>query len=92
MTPLTPRRFFIGLAGATVVLTGLALLVLPGPGWLTVFAGLGILATEFAFARRLMDRTRNAACRTARAVGVSDHWQRKLHLHRPRRPADPPQA
>ena len=31
-----------------------ALVPLPGPGWLIVFLGLGILATEFAWAERLL--------------------------------------
>ncbi len=38
----------------TVLLLGIAMLVLPGPGWLTIFAGMAILATEFAWARWLM--------------------------------------
>jgi uncharacterized protein (TIGR02611 family) len=42
--------------GVTVVLIGIALLVLPGPGWLLIFLGLGILGTEFPAVRRLTDR------------------------------------
>lgn len=42
--------------GVTVVLVGIALLVLPGPGWLMIFLGLGILGTEFPAVRRLTDR------------------------------------
>jgi uncharacterized protein (TIGR02611 family) len=41
--------------GSVVVLTGVLLLVLPGPGWVVIFAGLGILAAEFTWARRLRD-------------------------------------
>jgi len=37
------------------MLLGLALVPLPGPGWLIVFLGLGIMATEFAWAERLLD-------------------------------------
>lgn len=43
----------VGAIGVTVMLVGLALVPLPGPGWLIVFLGLAILGTEFHWARRL---------------------------------------
>lgn len=46
------RRIVILVVGLTVVLIGIALLVLPGPGIITIFLGLTILAIEFAWARR----------------------------------------
>lgn len=49
------KRAFIGIVGGVVVLIGIILIPYPGPGWLVVFAGLAILATEFAFAQRLLD-------------------------------------
>ena len=52
------RRLLIAVVGATVVLIGVALLVLPGPAVLVIPAGLAILATEFAWARRLLRRVR----------------------------------
>lgn len=45
----------IAILGAVVVAIGIALIPLPGPGWLIVFAGLGIWAIEFHWARRLLD-------------------------------------
>jgi len=54
------KRFFIALIGGTVVLIGIALLVLPGPGVVIMAAGLAILATEFIWARRAMQRCRSA--------------------------------
>lgn len=42
-------------AGMALVLLGLFLLVLPGPGILTIAGGLAILATDFAWARNLLD-------------------------------------
>jgi uncharacterized protein (TIGR02611 family) len=51
-------RVAIGLLGAAVVLVGIALIPLPGPGWLIVFAGLAILATEFVWAERLLNFAR----------------------------------
>lgn len=48
-------RLAVGIVGGLIVALGLALVPLPGPGWLIVFLGLGILATEFAWAERLLD-------------------------------------
>ena len=50
------KRFFNALIGGTVLLIGLALLVLPGPGLLVIAGGLAILATEFIWARRALRR------------------------------------
>lgn len=40
--------------GTVVLALGIVLIPYPGPGWLVVFAGLAILATEFAWARRTL--------------------------------------
>jgi uncharacterized protein (TIGR02611 family) len=52
------KRTFIAIAGTLVVLVGIVAIPYPGPGWLIVFAGLAILATEFAWAQRVLDRAR----------------------------------
>lgn len=51
-------RGAVGLVGVLTVVVGLFLIPLPGPGWLIVFAGLALLATEFAWAGRLLDYAR----------------------------------
>jgi uncharacterized protein (TIGR02611 family) len=48
-------RLGVAVIGGGIALLGLVLVPLPGPGWLIVFLGLGILATEFAWAERLLD-------------------------------------
>lgn len=48
------KKVGIGIIGGLVVLIGIVMIPYPGPGWLVVFAGLAILATEFAFASRLL--------------------------------------
>jgi tellurite resistance protein TerC len=42
--------------GFTLLAIGAALLVLPGPGWLVIAFGLAVLAGEYVWARRLLDR------------------------------------
>ena len=44
------------------------MLVTPGPGWLVIFFGLGLLAAEFVWARRLMDRIKREGGRVKDAV------------------------
>ncbi|WP_248959602.1 TIGR02611 family protein [Sphaerisporangium perillae] len=47
-------KIVVGVVGAALVIGGLLLVPLPGPGWLIVFAGLAVLATEFDWAHRLL--------------------------------------
>lgn len=51
-------RIGIVAAGTFVVLIGGLLLVLPGPGWLVIFAGLLILSSEVPFAARMLESVR----------------------------------
>jgi uncharacterized protein (TIGR02611 family) len=62
------KRIGITIAGFAVLLAGLALLVLPGPGWLLIFLGLGILATEYVWAQRLLRIAREKATQAKDAV------------------------
>ncbi|EME17549.1 hypothetical protein G419_19349 [Rhodococcus triatomae BKS 15-14] len=47
-------RIAVGVIGTAVLAVGIIAIPYPGPGWLIVFAGLGILASEFAWAHRLL--------------------------------------
>lgn len=51
-------KITVAILGAVVVTLGLALIPLPGPGWLIVIGGLAIWAVEFHWARRLLQFTR----------------------------------
>ena len=55
------RRVIVSMVGATVVLIGIALLVLPGPAFIVIPLGLAILATEYSWARRWLKRVRRMA-------------------------------
>lgn len=55
------KRIAILIGGGLVLLVGIALLVLPGPGFLLIFGGLVILGTEFAWARKYVDFARDKA-------------------------------
>jgi len=71
------KKFFIALIGGTVLLLGLAMLVLPGPGLPIIAAGLAILATEFLWARRAWRKAKGAAARVRRKSGLRD-WLRQI--------------
>ncbi|MHA0286907.1 TIGR02611 family protein [Mycobacterium sp. C3-094] len=47
-------RVAVGVIGTVVFAAGIVAIPYPGPGWAIVFVGLGILATEFDWARRLL--------------------------------------
>ncbi|MEU4740922.1 TIGR02611 family protein [Actinosynnema sp. NPDC023658] len=47
-------RIGVGVVGGLVLVGGVVLIPYPGPGWLVVFAGLAILATEFEWAGRVL--------------------------------------
>ena len=63
-------RAVIGIVGGIITVLGAIALVAPGPGILIVIAGLGILATEFAWASRVVVRTRTYAQKAADKAGI----------------------
>jgi uncharacterized protein (TIGR02611 family) len=65
----TPYRVVVGVVGGLVVAFGIVTIPLPGPGWLTVIAGLFVLATEFAWAERLLEFTRRHVTRWTEWLG-----------------------
>ena len=70
------KKFFIALIGGTVLLLGIAMLVLPGPGLPTIAAGLAILATEFFWARRALRKAKGTAAKVRRKSGLAA-WLRR---------------
>jgi uncharacterized protein (TIGR02611 family) len=52
------KRTTIAILGGVVLLVGIIAIPYPGPGWLIVFSGLAILATEFPWARKLLTKAR----------------------------------
>jgi len=62
------RRIFRIVSGFTLLLAGAVMLVTPGPGWLVIFLGLGLLGAEFVWARRLMERIKREGSRVRDAM------------------------
>jgi uncharacterized protein (TIGR02611 family) len=62
------KRYLKIIFGFTLLALGIVMMVTPGPGWVTVFLALGILAAEFVWARRLLDRLKEQGSRLRDAV------------------------
>lgn len=62
------KRVVVGVIGVTVIGIGLAFFVLPGPGLLIVILGLAILASEFMWAKRLLDQAKGRYDKVKRKV------------------------
>jgi hypothetical protein len=56
--PAAVRAVLVVAAAAALLVAGIAMLVLPGPGLLAIALAIGLLATEFTWARRLVERGR----------------------------------
>lgn len=71
-------RVAVGIVGGLIVALGLATIPLPGPGWLTVIAGLVVLASEFTWAERLLEFTKKHVKRWTDWVTAQPMWVRLL--------------
>jgi uncharacterized protein (TIGR02611 family) len=73
--------FTVGLA---IVVSGVVLLPLPGPGWLIIFTGMAVWATEFVWAQRVMRWTK-------RKLSLGAAWvKRRRELRRARKVSGAP--
>ena len=71
-------RICVGVVGGLIVALGLVTIPLPGPGWLTVIAGLFVLASEFTWAERLLEFTKKHVKRWTDWVTRQAVWVRVL--------------
>ncbi len=67
-------RIGVTVVGVAVVAGGVVLLPLPGPGWLIIFAGLGVLATEYVWAQRLLAFARAQVRRWTEWIKLQPRW------------------
>lgn len=80
---LAVKRLVATVIGGTILVIGLALLVLPGPAFIVIPIGLAVLGTEYVWARRWLKRARNMvnprnAKRTTRVLrqALEQRWER----------------
>jgi uncharacterized protein (TIGR02611 family) len=70
------KRIVVTVVGFALLLAGLVMMVTPGPGLLVIVAGLAVLATEYAWARHWLERTRAQAQRARQRVRDSRQRRR----------------
>ncbi|GIH24414.1 hypothetical protein Aph01nite_27240 [Acrocarpospora phusangensis] len=63
-------KIVVGVIGGAMVIGGLIMVPFPGPGWLVVFGGLAVLATEFHWASNVLDFAK-------RVVGAATGWLKR---------------
>lgn len=73
-------RLLVTFLGVAIVLVGLSMLVLPGPGWAAIFLGLAVLATEYAWAHRLLVVTKDKAQGAASSAFSPQNRKRTIAL------------
>jgi len=67
------RRVTVIIIGSTVLLVGLAMVVLPGPAFVVIPIGLSILGTELVWARRMLRRVKKQAQRMTDSLGLGEY-------------------
>jgi Putative transmembrane protein (PGPGW) len=55
------KRIAVSVVGFVLLLAGLIMMVLPGPGILVIIAGLAVLATEYVWAQRALNFAKEKA-------------------------------
>jgi uncharacterized protein (TIGR02611 family) len=73
-------RFAVGLLGLMVVVAGLLLIPLPGPGWVVLFLGLGIWSSEFEWAQRLLHWVKDALDVWTRWLKTQPWWMKVVMI------------
>ena len=74
MSPIL-KRVLVGIVGGLVTVIGVVALIAPGPGWLIIFAGLGILGSEFAWAARALKTAKGVASRAIDSAKIAKRQQ-----------------
>jgi len=70
------KRIAVTVVGFAVLLAGVAMLVLPGPGIVVIIAGLAILATEYVWAERMLAEAKRRATQAKDAVTRKNKQER----------------
>lgn len=71
------KRLIILIVGMTVVIIGMFMIVLPGPATIVIPTGLGILAIEFAWARKWLDRIKSGIGEVANTIREKEKGRKK---------------
>ena len=73
-------RIVVGVVGMIIVVGGLVMVPVPGPGWLVVFLGRAIWASEFEWAQRLLHRAKGTLRAWTEWLRPQPWWMKGLVL------------
>ena len=73
-------RVVVGVVGLIILVLGLIMVPFPGPGWLVVFLGLAIWASEFEWAQRLLRRAKDTLNAWTSWLRAQPWWMKGLVL------------
>ncbi len=73
-------RIVVGVVGLVIVVIGLIMVPFPGPGWLVVFVGLAIWASEFEWAQRVLQLAKSTLHAWATWLRPQPWWVKGLVL------------
>jgi len=73
-------RTVIFVVGLTIVALGIFFLLFPGPGWAVIILGLIILATEYAWAQRLLNPVKAFTSRLAQLVMSREYREKRMNI------------
>jgi len=73
------KRLIVAVVGTTILVAGIAMIVLPGPAIVVIPLALGLLATEFVWARRLLHLVRERIQRSANSR--NNNQSNNKHTH-----------
>jgi uncharacterized protein (TIGR02611 family) len=76
------KRIARTVSGFTLLVAGAVMILLPGPGWVTIALGLALLAPEFPWAQRALDRIKAAGKHGAE---LSRSWLARFRGNRTKR-------
>jgi uncharacterized membrane protein YdbT with pleckstrin-like domain len=62
------RRIAVSVVGAVLLLAGLAMLVLPGPGLIVIVLGFAVLGTEYVWAAAALERSKRIATKAGQVA------------------------
>lgn len=69
------KRIARVVAGFALLLAGVAMLALPGPGWVTIAVGLALLSRDFPWAEKSLNRLKDVG---TRALAISRDWAHRM--------------
>ena len=69
------KRVARTIAGFSLLLAGIVMLALPGPGWVTIAVGLALLAREFPWAEKSLNRLKETG---GKALALWRDWMHRL--------------